>query len=332
MNAAVVTGPGQWAVRDVPDPVPGPGEVVVEVQRCGVCGTDLHVVDGDAPSVNYPVVPGHEFSARVVALGAGVVHPGPGTFVVVDPMVFCGHCAPCRSGWTNLCANGGGLGTTADGAFARYVKVQATQCEPVPEDVPPTWAPLTEPLSCVLHALDRIGPVVGTDTLVIGAGPAGLLLTRMLCLAGARVDVVERRPERLRSAPAFGADRTAASTGEWDRALGWEVVVDATGNAGAIQEGLSLVRRAGTFAVFGVSPAEAKVSISPYDIFRRELTIVGSNSVRHTFGRALAVLARGRIPCDLLLDDPVPLAEIGTALRRTRDGRGLKATVQPATS
>ena len=186
MKAAVVTAPGDWAVLDVPDPVPGPGEVVVEVERCGVCGTDLHVVDGDAPSLAYPVIPGHEFSARVVALGAGVVNPRLGTLVVVDPMVFCGHCAQCRSGWTNLCANGGGLGTTADGAFARYVKVDSTQCEPVPEGVPAAWAPLTEPLSCVLHALDRIGPVVGTDALVIGAGPAGLLLTRMLSLAGAR--------------------------------------------------------------------------------------------------------------------------------------------------
>ena len=332
MNAAVVTAPGHWAVLDVPDPVPGPGEVVVEVDRCGICGTDLHVVDGDMSWLAYPVIPGHEFSARVVALGPGVVNLVPGTFVVVDPMVFCGHCAQCRSGWTNLCANGGGLGTTADGAFARYVKVQANQCEPVPEGVPAAWAPLTEPLSCVLHALDRIGPVVGTDTLVIGAGPAGLLLTRMLCLAGARVDVVERRPERLRTATAFGADRTAGGTDQLDGALGWGVVVDATGNAAAIQEGLSLVRRAGTFAVFGVSHAAAKVEISPYDIFRRELTIVGSNSVRHTFGRALAVLASGRIPCDLLLDDPVPLAEIETALSRTRDGSGLKATVLPTTS
>ena len=171
--------------------------MVVEVERCGICGTDLHVVDGDAPSLAYPVIPGHEFSAHVVALGAGVTHLAPGTFVVVDPMVFCGHCVQCRRGWTNLCPNGGGLGTTADGAFARYVRAQADQCEPVPESVPAAWAPLTEPLSCVLHALDRIGPVLGTDTLVIGAGPAGLMLTRMLCLGGARVDVVERRPERL---------------------------------------------------------------------------------------------------------------------------------------
>lgn len=157
------------------------------------------------------------------------------------------------------------------------------------------------------------------------------MLTRMLCLGGARVDVVERRPERLRVAPAFGADRTATSTDQLDRERGRGVVVDATGNASAIQEGLSLVRRAGTFAVFGVSHAAAKVEISPYDIFKRELTIVGSNSVRHSFG-LLEVLAGGRLPGGELLDEPVPLADIATALRRTRDASGLKATVLPGTA
>jgi 2-desacetyl-2-hydroxyethyl bacteriochlorophyllide A dehydrogenase len=332
MKAVVVTEPGKWSVNETPDPAPGPGEVVIEVERCGVCGTDLHVLDGDAPSVRYPVVPGHEFSGRVVAAGAGVTGPALGTFVVVDPMVYCGQCWECRSGWTNLCANGGGLGTTADGAFARYVRVRASQCEPVPDDVPPSWAPLTEPLSCVLHALDRIGPVVGADALVFGAGPAGLLLTRMLSLAGARVDVVERRPDRRQAAPSFGADQTAAEAGELGRVRGWAVVVDATGSASAIQEGLSLVRRAGTFAIFGVSSADAKVQFSPYDVFKRELTIVGSNSVRHTFGRALAVLASGQVPGDKLLDEPVVLSDAGTAFERTRNGAGLKATVLAGTS
>ena len=126
MKAVVVTGAGSWAVSDVADPTPGPGEVVVEMERCGICGTDLHVLDGEVPTVRYPVIPGHEFSARVVALGGGVNGPAVGAFVVVDPMIYCGHCWECRSGWTNLCANGGGLGTTADGAFALVtLKVRA---------------------------------------------------------------------------------------------------------------------------------------------------------------------------------------------------------------
>jgi 2-desacetyl-2-hydroxyethyl bacteriochlorophyllide A dehydrogenase len=329
MKAAVVTGPGQWEVTDVPDPVPGPGDVVVEVERCGVCGTDLHVLAGETPTVHYPVIPGHEFSGRVVAAGAGTTGLPLGTFVVVDPMVYCGHCQQCRSGWTNLCTSGGGLGTTADGAFARYVRVGRDRCEPVPESVAPDWAPLTEPLSCALHALDRAGPVVGADVLVIGAGPAGLLLTRLLSLGGARVDVVERTPLRRQAAPLFGAERAVASTDDLDRERGWQLVVDASGNASAIQDGLSLVRRAGTFVIFGVCRSDARVELSPYDVFSRELTIIGSNSVRHSFGRALAVLASGRVPADKLLDEAVPLSEIGRAFDRTRQGNGLKATVLP---
>jgi 2-desacetyl-2-hydroxyethyl bacteriochlorophyllide A dehydrogenase len=329
MKAAVVTGPGRWEVAEVTDPVPGPGEVVVEVERCGVCGTDLHVVAGETPTVHYPVIPGHEFSGRVVAAGAGSTGPPLGTLVVVDPMLFCGHCQQCRSGWTNLCANGGGLGTTADGAFARYVTVRGNQCEPVPEDVPSEWASVTEPLSCALHALDRAGPVVGADVLLIGAGPAGLLLTSLLSLGGARVDVVERTALRRQAAPLFGAQRAVASTTELDRERGWQMVVDASGNAAAIQEGLSLVRRAGTFVVFGVSRADARVELSPYEVFSRELTIVGTNSVRHSFGRALAILASGRLPADKLLDEAVALDEIGQAFERTGQGLGLKATVLP---
>jgi 2-desacetyl-2-hydroxyethyl bacteriochlorophyllide A dehydrogenase len=327
MKAVVVTEPGQWGVEEVPDPAPGPDEVVVEVERCGICGTDLHVVAGEIPTVRYPVIPGHEFSGRVVALGPGASGPALGTFVAVDPMVYCGHCQQCRGGWTNLCATGGGLGTTVDGAFARYVTVRSDRCEPVPESVPAEWAPITEPLSCALHALDRAGPVVGADVLVTGAGPAGLLLTRLLSLGGARVDVVERTPLRREAATLFGADRAVASTDQLDRERGWQIVVDASGNPAAIQEGLSLVRRAGTFVVFGVARDDARVELSPYEVFKRELTIVGTNSVRHSFGRAMAVLASGRIPADKLLDEPVPLDEIGEAFDRTRQGLGLKATV-----
>ena len=287
MKAAVVTGPGCCEVLEVADPAPGAGQAVVEVDLCGVCGTDLHVVDGEHASVRYPVVPGHEFSGRVVATGDGVATSLLGSMVVVDPMVYCGRCQQCRAGWTNLCAAGGGLGTTADGAFAQYVAVQATQCEPVPEGLPAAWAPLTEPLSCCLHSLDRIGPVVGADALIFGAGPAGLLLTRLMALGGARVDVVERRPERRHAAEDFGAHRSASEVGELEHDGGWQVVVDATGSPSAIEQGLSLVRRAGTFAIFGVSSADARVSLSPYEVFSRELTIIGSNSVRHTLGALL---------------------------------------------
>jgi threonine dehydrogenase-like Zn-dependent dehydrogenase len=244
-------------------------------------------------------------------------------------MVFCGRCEQCRSGWTNLCPDGGGLGTTADGAFGEYVAVNANQCQAVPSDVPDRWAPLTEPLSCCLHAVDRIGPGLGRQVLVLGAGPAGLLLARLLTLSGATVDVVERDESRRAAALGFGAARWAGALEELEPGRTWEIVADATGNTVAIEEGLARVSQGGTFAIFGVPPSTATASFKPYDVFAREITVVGSNSVRHTFSRALRLIAGGFLDLDLLLSPTIPLAEVATAFDHVRRGQGLKVTLAP---
>lgn len=140
----------------------------------------------------------------------------------------------------------------------------------------------------------------------MGAGPTGLLLAGLISAAGARVDVIERRAERLAVATRFGADRCATDTNDLEQNSGWHVVVDATGSAAAMQHGLSLVRKAGRSGVFGVASADAIVALSPYDVFSRNV-----------------------FPADDLLADPVPLSDIGVALQRTRDGAGLKTTVAP---
>lgn len=329
MKAATVTAPGHLEVMEVDDPSPGPGQVVVQVALCGVCGTDLHVLDGDHGKAKYPVVPGHELSGTVVATGAGVGRSLMGQAVAVDPMVFCGHCEQCRAGWSNLCPLGGGLGTTADGAFAEYVAVSASQCEPVPPDLPPRWAPLAEPLSCCLHSVDRIGSVLGRRALVLGAGPAGLLLARLLTLNGAGVDVVERDAARRATALRFGAGQWAGTLDELEPGRMWDVVADATGNPAVTEEGLGRVAPAGTFALFGVPAASATATFRPYDMFAREITIVGSNSVRHTFGRALHLMAGGSLDLDLLISPALPLDRAASALDQVRRGQGLKVTIAP---
>ena len=175
MRAAVVQAPGDLAITELPDPAPRDHEVVVAVDTCGICGTDVHVLDGDYGVVRYPVIPGHEFGGEVVAVGRAVRGLAAGTRVAVDPMDYCDACSMCRSGWTNMCLDGGGLGTTAPGALAQYVAVNGARCEPLPDGLGLGEASLVEPLACVLHAVDRIGPVLGRDVLVLGAGPIGLL-------------------------------------------------------------------------------------------------------------------------------------------------------------
>jgi threonine dehydrogenase-like Zn-dependent dehydrogenase len=326
MKAAIVHAPGRLSIDDVPDPAPLDHQAVVAVDVCGVCGTDLHVLDGDYGVVTYPVIPGHEFGGTVVAIGAAVRDLRVGQRVAVDPMDYCDACANCRAGWTNLCLHGGGLGTTAPGAFAEYVAVTAARCEPLPDGMPPDLASLVEPLSCVLHAVDRIGPVLGDDVLVVGAGPIGLMLCSLLAWAGGRVDVVDRNAARLPAAVAFGAGRTATEIAELDRD-GWSVAVDATGNPAAIAEALARVRKTGRLGLIGIGGSDATFPFAPFDVVARELTIVGVNSVRHSFGRAARLLADDRMPANLLHAEPIPLTDTAVAFERARAAVGLKTRI-----
>jgi threonine dehydrogenase-like Zn-dependent dehydrogenase len=326
MKAAVVRRPGELSVEDVADPAPLDHQAVVAVDLCGVCGTDLHVLDGDYGVVTYPVIPGHEFGGTVMAVGDAVRDLEVGQRVAVDPMDYCDACPNCRAGWTNLCMRGGGLGTTAPGAFAEYVAVTAARCEPLPEGMSPELASLVEPLSCVLHAVDRIGPVLGDEVLVVGAGPIGLMLVGLMTSAGAYVDIVDRNADRLPVAAEFGARRTATSISDLDQD-GWSVAVDATGSPAAIADALAHVRKTGRLGLLGLGGADATFPFAPFDVVARELTIVGSNSVRHSFGRAARLLADGRLPAHLLHGTPVPLADAAIGLERARAAIGLKTRI-----
>jgi 2-desacetyl-2-hydroxyethyl bacteriochlorophyllide A dehydrogenase len=328
VKAALVVKPGQLSVEEVPDPAPRDHEVVVQVGTCGICGTDVHVADGDYAAVKqYPVIPGHEFWGTVVEAGPAVRTVRVGQRVAVDPMDYCDACTPCRAGWTNMCLNGGGLGTTAPGALAEYVAVNGARCEPLPPGLDADLASLVEPLSCVLHALDRIGPVLGEDLLVLGSGPIGLMLTALAAAAGARVDVVDPRADRRAVAPEFGARHVAASADEIAGG-GWAVVADCTGHPEAVATGLAHLRRTGRLALLGIGGTEDTFPFAPFDVVARELTIVGVNSVRHTFGRAAALLAGGTIPAARLHGPPLPLSDTAAAIEATRRGAGLKTRVQ----
>ena len=149
MRAVVWDKPGQVRVTEMPDPAPRHGELVVQVGVCGICGTDVHIADGEFPPTPYPIIPGHEFSGRVVAVGGGA--PGgwrDGERVAVDPSLFCGYCAACRAGRGNLCANWNAIGDTVDGAFAEYVSVPAANAYRIPDSVDDSQGALIEPLSC----------------------------------------------------------------------------------------------------------------------------------------------------------------------------------------
>jgi 2-desacetyl-2-hydroxyethyl bacteriochlorophyllide A dehydrogenase len=330
MHAIVFDHPGSSAHREVPDPVPRAGQVVVAVGACGICGTDVHIADGEFPPTPYPIIPGHEFAGEVVALGAGVPDDiRVGGRVAVDPSLYCGRCDQCRRGRGNLCTRWAAIGDTVDGAFADYVAVPAANVHLIPDHVDFRQGALVEPLSCAVHAMNRVGPVLGESVLLAGSGTMGLLLGQLLRRAGAAsIAVVDRSAARLEVASKLFADRTAVSVDELSDEQ-FDLSVDATGVAAVIEATLARVRAGGRLLVFGVAPSEATIAVSPFRVYNDEISVIGSMAVLHSFADAVSLIGSRAIETDALLSPPLPIAEFPEALRRVRAGEGVKVQVAP---
>ncbi len=330
MRAVVWDKPGALRIADVPDPTPGGEELLIQVGVCGICGTDVHIADGEFPPSPYPLIPGHEFAGQIVARGDGVPDGwSDGQRVAVDPSLYCGYCAACRAGRGNLCANWNAIGDTVAGGFAEYVAVPFRNVYPIPDDVDDQQGALIEPLSCAVHATRLLGPVMAQDVLVIGAGTMGLLLLQLLQRSGAAsVTVVDRKASRLRSAEALGAAEVAGDVAETSRGP-FGVAVDATGAPQAIEAAFGSLDRGGRLLIFGVASGDASVSLSPFRIYNDEITIIGSMAVLDSFGEAADLMAAGAIDTVPLLGTPFSLDEFPDALTRVRAGKGVKLQVAP---
>ncbi len=332
MNAVVVERPGKVSIQRVDDPTPGPREALIQVEACGICGTDMHILKGELPSTHYPIIPGHEFCGEVVAVGREVEHLRVGDFVAVDPNLPCRECHSCQAGRENLCENYAAIGVTRAGACAELVAAPAANAFILPADLPRAWGTLVEPLSCAVHGFDRLGAKLADRYLIYGAGTMGLLMAQLARRAGAAtVDVVDIKESRLPVAERLGADRTATSADDLDRPHGWEIVIDATGVVVAIEDGLRRVRRGGTFLMFGVTPAEAAATFSPFRVYNEEITIVGSMAVLHSFERARDLLVGGAIDAAAMITHRIALDGYDAAIAAFRSGDGLKIQVVPAT-
>jgi 2-desacetyl-2-hydroxyethyl bacteriochlorophyllide A dehydrogenase len=332
MQAAVIAGPGDVSIADLSDPSPGRGEIVVEVRACGICGTDIHIADGDLSTARYPVVPGHEFAGEVVAVGPDVPEDfRVGDLVAVDPSLFCGRCRPCRLGHENLCERWGGIGVTINGGCAEYAAVPSWNAHRLPSGFDMSLAALIEPLSCAVHGYDLIRTRLGDRFLVYGAGTMGLMLLMLAGRVGAlTVTVVEPHPGRREKAVSLGADEVVAAADHLDAARSFDVVVDATGVIPAIEDGLQRVRPGGTFLQFGVAPADASASVSPFKIYNTEIAIVGSMAVLKSYDRACDLVIEADLGLGELVSDQFALKDYAYALDRARRGEGYKLQVVPA--
>jgi 2-desacetyl-2-hydroxyethyl bacteriochlorophyllide A dehydrogenase len=330
MKAIVIDRPGTFRVATVPDPTPRATEIVVKVECCGICGTDLHILAGEFPPTPYPIIPGHEFAGTVAARGPDVKPDLPvGARVAVDPSLYCGYCRRCRAGRDNLCENWAAIGDTVSGAFAEFVAVPAVNAYRLPDHLDAQYGAMAEPLACAIHGLRRLGPVLGDPVVVIGAGTMGLLLLQVLLQAGAGpVTIVDRVPERLEVARKLGAAQAVTDAGALDGTR-FEIAVDATGAPEAIETAIGLLDRGGRMLVFGVSPAEAQVRASPFRVYNDELVITGSMAILRSFGPAVDLLAGGAVDPRPMLGEPLPLEQFGQAVDRVRAGQGIKWHVRP---
>ena len=333
MRAAVYEGEGRLVVRDVPDPTPGPDEVLIEVEACGVCGSDVQIINVPPghPSTP-PVIIGHEFVGWVRAAGSAVRDAPIGTRVVVDPDPKCGACEACRAGRPANCTNIVALGVYRDGALARYVTAPANSVYAISPEVPTELAALVEPLSCVVNGTNRAAIRPGESAVVFGAGAIGCLFSAVFRAAGAgRIVAVEPSAQRAPVAVAVGADYVLTPD-EWtarrDELLpnGADVVVDAVGSV--LPDAISAAGMGARVVVFGMN-GTARPQVHQVEIVEKGLTILGSYISNFTFPAAIRLVESGKLNLAPMISATIPLEETLAGIARIRSGEAVKIVIKP---
>lgn len=307
MQAAVLHAPGDIRVEQVPVPVPGPGEALVRVAACGVCGSDIPRMLR-AGAYHFPIICGHEFSGHVVRLGDRLAATGrvrEGDLVTVPPLIPCHACAPCSQGHFSLCKNYGYFGSRRDGAYAQYVTVPDENLMVLPADLDPRAAAMLDPAAIALHALWRTRMRGGKRVAVVGAGPIGLFAVQWAKLAGAaEVLVVEVNEQKAAMATEAGATHTATSAEAAADAVGegYDVVIESAGVPATVDQAVGLAARHGEAVFIGIPHDPVVLPKATFSSFlRREVTLHGAwNSFSAPFpGEEWRVAAKGLSSGDL---------------------------------
>jgi 2-desacetyl-2-hydroxyethyl bacteriochlorophyllide A dehydrogenase len=332
MKAAVWKGVHHLDIDEVPAPTPqGPYDVQVKVVSCGVCATDAHILENKFPMFKPPRIIGHEHTGIVSAVGKEVTRVKAGDRVAVESGNSCDRCYFCRDGREHLCTNR----FVHPGGFAEYVCVTDRQIHKLPEGISFEVGALSEPLACVLRAIDLVQFRSGDVALVQGGGTIGCILTQLLIHGGAsKVLVSEPVPHRREIVAAVGGIPVDPKTQDLDafvkehtNGLGPEYVFDCVGHPALLEKGLDIVQRGGTVFIVGVNDPGAVASIRPFQIFDKELKIMASFIRPYTFHRAVRWLPQ--LNLKPLLGVEYPLAQTKEAIHALTQGKGLKIMVKP---
>ena len=344
MKALLLTAPSQLDFTDFSDPAPGPGEVLLRIRACGICGSDIHGWDGSTGRRRPPLIMGHEAAGEIVAVGPQVARWQPGDRVTFDSTISCGTCASCRAGQVNLCENRRVVGVAPaeyrqHGAFAELLVVPAHILYPLPDALTFPHAAMVEPVSIAVHAVQRV-KIAPTDTVVVvGAGMIGLFVIQVLRWAGAqRIIAVDLADNRLALARELGATDTLRSdTGDVPAEVarltggrGADLAFEVVGVSATLNLALATLRRGGSAVLVGnLAP---KTDFPLQAVVTREITLYGSCSSAGEYPLCLDLISRGIIRVEPMISAIAPLAEGAAWFQRlsAKDGsRYMKVILTP---
>ncbi len=335
MYVPVFKGEGSLEYEERPIPHPEhAGDILVRIEACGICGTDLNILATPPAHKATPnVIIGHEGVGVVEEVGPGTAGLQPGDRVVIAPRLTCGQCHYCRRGLDNQCTDYHTIGTTIDGAFAPYLRAPQRALYKISADVPRDDAVFFEPLSCVVGSVARVPVRAGDNVMIIGAGPMGLLFAQMFRALGAgKIIMADVTPYRLSYAREIGVD-AALDAGQLDLAqavqeittLGADIVVDAVGNQ--IGTAIKLARRGGHVILFGLRPHDSP-AVNQYTITRYDLTLHGTFVGLNPFEQTIQLLESRRLQPSSLITHRVSLSELALGVELMRSGQAMKVIVE----
>lgn len=312
MESVVIRKPKEIFVMEKEIPEPGPGEVLIQVMASGICGTDLHIYRGEYLG-DYPVIPGHEFSGVVTATGSQVTRFNFGDRVAVEPNIACENCSHCLNNRQNFCLNWQAIGVTLPGGMEEYVTAPEKAVFSI-GNLPYEQAAFMEPLSCVVHGVERAHIDLADKVAILGAGPIGDLILQIACLQGAaHITLLENNPGRAELACQLGADQVVNRMEDLQLNT-YDVVIDATGVIPVMNRAIDFARHGGTVLLFGVPPSGKNMEFEAFKIFQKGLTLLSSyTSVRNSF-QAISLLQTGQVQVEPLISHRLPLKELPRAL------------------
>ena len=320
MKAAVFYGKNQLLVQDIEKPSPGPGQLLVQVKACGVCGTDLHIYEGaqGAAECVPPKVLGHEFSGIVCDVGPDVSGYTPGDRVCIDPNNTCGACYYCKTRKAHFCEHMVGYGTIVNGGFAEYCVVDAKAAYKFGPELSFEEAAMAEPLACCLNGVDLTGIRQGQTVVIIGGGTIGLIMLKLVRLAGAAtVILTEPVAEKREKARELGADIVVDPRANLPEAVlekagvkNVDAVIECVGRKQTVEDAIRYAGNAATVMLFGLTEPNEEVPVKPFALFRKELTLKTSYINPYTQQRAVDLLQSKAIILRELITDVIALSDI----------------------